>query len=518
MTPFTRLRLAAGTALVAMAATLAVTSPAGATADSPPAQTLTWSTCADGYECATAAAPLDYDRPRGEQISLSLIRMPATDPARRIGSLFVNFGGPGASGVDRLQWRGHWDWLFSPELRARFDVVSWDTRGVGRSTAIRCFETKAEQEAYFNAVPAFPATAAQEPAFYAQAADLTTRCKERGGDLINHLSTANTARDLDVMRRAVGDEKLSYLGLSYGTHVGATYANLFPNKFRALVLDGALDFQGSATGHGIDGLTKPIDTRQDVPRGLAETFDQFLTQCQTAGPERCAFAKGDVAPKARFKALTDRARVAPIVLDGESWSYTTIVSTVQGNLAHPLWWKDLATLLDRLANVQPAARAFGAVREATPKLGEQYLDNRSEAYFAINCTDSVSPRHTSTYSRLAEPEDRRVPYFGRIGVFGYMPCATWPGRDTDRFMGPWNTPTAAPILVVNNRYDPSTPLHGAQDGTAELANAQLMVIEGAGHTGMYTPSTCGEKAKRDYLFTGVLPPKNLVCAADDSPF
>lgn len=279
-----RTRLLVASVLIAVAPALVGAAPAGAQRPQPTTTPqIAWSDCADGYQCATVGAPLDYDQPRGRQISLSLIKDPATDPANRIGTLFVNFGGPGASGVERLRARGRWEWLFSPELRARFDLVSWDTRGVGRSTAVRCFDTVAQQQEFFAPIPAFPVGAAQERSFYAAAEDLGRRCRDRNGDLLDHLSSADTARDLDLLRRAVGDSSMNYFGLSYGTYVGATYANLFPDRVRALVLDGALDFVGNATGHGLDGLTKPIDTRQDVPRGIADTFDQFLRRCAAAG-------------------------------------------------------------------------------------------------------------------------------------------------------------------------------------------------------------------------------------------
>ncbi|WP_326557723.1 alpha/beta hydrolase [Micromonospora sp. NBC_01796] len=509
-------RLLVATVLIAVAPALVGAAPAAAqrpgTATAPP---VTWSDCDDGYQCATVAAPLDYDQPRGRQISLSLIKDPATDPANRIGTLFVNFGGPGASGVERLRARGRWEWLFSPELRARFDLVSWDTRGVGRSSAVRCFGTEAEQQEFFSTIPAFPVGASEERAFYAAAEDLGRRCRDRNGDLLDHLSSADTARDLDLLRRAVGDSHLNYFGLSYGTYVGATYANLFPDRVRALVLDGALDFIGNATGHGINGLTKPIDTRQDVPRGIAETFDQFLRRCAAAGAAKCAFAAGG-DPRTKFAELTARARQRPVVVDGESWSYTSIISTVNDNLPRPLWWADLAVQLERLYNA-PQTATLGA-RAARPTPGEEYLANNTEAFYATNCADSIVPGNTAIYSRLGASEERRVPYFGPIGVFDYMPCAKWPARNTDRYLGPWDRWTAAPILVVNNRYDPSTPWHGARDATAELARGRLFTIEGAGHTGMFVPSTCGERVKREYLFTGALPAPGVVCAADDDPF
>ena len=247
---------------------------------------------------------------------------------------------------------------------------------------------------------------------------------------------------------------------------------------------------------------------------MAETFDQFLTRCAAAGPAKCAFA-ADGDPRTKFAALAARARQSPIVVNGETWTYATIVSTVNDNLAHPLSWADLATQLQKLYAAPPTT--LGA-RTAKPRLSEEYLDNRSEAFYAINCADSVVPRDTAVYSRLAVTEEQRVPYFGPIGVFDYMPCAGWPAYNADRYMGPWNRWTAAPILVVNNRYDPSTPLHGARDGAAELARGHLFVVDGAGHTGMYVPSTCGERVKREYFFTGALPSPGTTCAADDNPF
>jgi hypothetical protein len=300
-----------------------------------------------------------------------------------------------------------------------------------------------------------------------------------------------------------------------------------------MVLDGALDFLGNAVGHGSDGRTKPIDTRQDVPRGIAETFEKFLADCTAAGP-RCAFSAGD--PHAKWAALAARARRQPIVLDGVAYSYASVVGLVNDNLVRQAFWPDLASTLQQLYDA-PAATA-GAATGATAagaatgpaslatrglptgRAGGQelYPDNSTDAFYAIQCADSDVPRDPQIYSRLAVTEEQRVPYFGPIGVFDMMPCAFWPARDTDRYTGPWNRSTAAPILVVNNRYDPSTPLHGAGDATAELRRARLLVIEGGGHTGMYVPSSCGERVKREYLFSGILPPEGTSCAADRGPF
>jgi len=465
---------------------------------------LAWSDCADGFQCATAAVPLDYDQPYGTKIDLSLIKLPATDPANRVGTLFVNFGGPGASGVERLRGRGQWPWLFSAELRARFDVVSWDPRGIGRSATVRCFDTEAEQQRFLGGLRDFPATAADEAAFYAGYDELARRCSEHAGSLLEHVSTANTARDLDLLRRAVGDAKLTYHGISYGTHLGAVYANLYPNRVRAMAFDGSMDFEGNATGHGDQGATVPLDTRQDVPRGAAETFGSFLRQCAAPGAD-CAFAGGDL--QAKWAALVERVKAGPITVNGETFDYTALIATVNGNLAQPELWKDTARLLQALHSA-PALKT----------LGEPYLTNRTESFNAIQCADSTFPRDQATYTRYGASEDQRVPYWGRIAVFDMMACASWRHQDTDRYTGPWNRWTSAPILVINSRFDPSTPLHGALDGAAELARTRVLTVEGSGHSTMFVHSACAEKAKREYLISGVLPPVGTTCGIDRAPF
>lgn len=466
------------------------------------ATALTWADCQDGFQCATAKVPLDYDQPSGTKIDLAVIKLQATNPSKRIGSLFVNFGGPGSSGVDRLRQRASWTWLFSPELRERFDLVSWDPRGIGRSAPVNCFDTEEEQQTFLNSIPEFPATAQDEPAFYAKYKEFAQRCEDKAGGLLDHTSTANTARDLDQLRKAVGDQKLTYHGISYGTHLGAIYANLFPNKVRAMAFDGALDFIGNATGHGDQGSTVPLDTRQDVPRGMAETFDQFLTQCAAPGAH-CAFAGGDL--KVKWRNLVAKAKAGPITIPDGTFDYVALIGTVNGALSQPETWQETAKTLQALHEAPATLRTAG------------YINNRTEAFNAIQCADSNFPVDTKVYSKYGKSEDERVPDFGRLAVFDMMGCAFWQGRDEDRYTGPWNRVTSAPILFINSRYDPSTPLHGAKDGAAELARTGFLTVEGSGHSTMFVHSACAEKAKRDYLFTGVLP-RQKTCGIDKAPF
>ncbi|RDI24565.1 alpha/beta hydrolase [Lentzea flaviverrucosa] len=477
--------------------------PAPAAVATEQAPVLSWQDCQDGFQCSTAKVPLDHDQPSGAKIDLALIRLPATDPAKRIGSLFVNFGGPGASGVDRLRARGKWEWLFSSELRARFDVVSWDPRGIGRSATVRCFDSVEEQQQFLNSIPVYPDTAAEEPAFYDGYREFVRRCEEKSGDLLDHVSSANTARDLDLLRKAVGDKKLTYHGISYGTHLGAIYANMFPDKVRALAFDGALDFIGNATGHGDQGTTVPLDTRQDVPRGVAETFEKFLKLCAAPGAN-CAFAGGDL--KQKWADLVARVTASPVTTPDGRFDRVSLISLVWDALAQPDTWQDTARVLQGVWEA-PASLTASA----------DYVTNRFEGFNAVQCSDSNFPRDPAVYSKYGRSEDQRVPYWGRAVVFDMMACAFWQGRDDDRYTGPWNRRTSAPILFINSRFDPSTPLHGARDGAAEMARTGFLTVEGYGHTSMYVRSACAEKVKREYLFTGVLPAQKT-CGIDKAPF
>jgi pimeloyl-ACP methyl ester carboxylesterase len=242
--PRRRLRRSVLAALVAVLAATLFTVPS-ATASPPPASgtgsaavpRLHWGSCGEGFEafqCATAVVPLDYDRPKGKQITLALARLPAANPSRRIGSLFLNPGGPGGSGVDFVLEAG--PFLYSDEVRARFDLVGFDPRGIMRSSPLRCYETIADLWPI-----SFPVTRAEERLWVRSDRAIARACAERGGPILDHMSTANVARDMDLLRRAVGDRKLTYAGYSYGSYLGATYANLFPGKVRALVVDGVLD-------------------------------------------------------------------------------------------------------------------------------------------------------------------------------------------------------------------------------------------------------------------------------------
>jgi pimeloyl-ACP methyl ester carboxylesterase len=256
--------------------TLLLTAAAlAASASAAQAAPLPWTACDDGFECATAQVPLDYDQPAGAKIELALIRLPASDPTHRIGTLFTNPGGPGNSGVAFVREEARS--VYTDAVRARFDVVGFDPRGVGAGTPVHCGEAPA--------LPAFPVGREQEQAFAAAQADLGRRCRGRNGALLDHLSTANVARDMDILRAAVGDAKLTFIGHSYGSFLGATYANLFPQRVRAVALDGVLDPVAWMNGPGPFSLR--VGSQQASSRALRHFLDTASRRVRGA-PSRTA--------------------------------------------------------------------------------------------------------------------------------------------------------------------------------------------------------------------------------------
>ena len=441
---------------------------------------LDWSDCGDGLECATAQVPLDYDKPSGKQISLAVTRRPADDPARRIGSLFVNNGGPGNSVIDFV--RRDAEAVYPPEVLARFDVVGMDPRGVGRSTPVRCGP--------LADLPPFPVGDDEERAFADAQAELGRRCRAHNGELLDHLSSANVARDLDRLRQAVGDAKLTFAGHSYGTVVGATYANLFPNRVRAIVLDSMLDPVAYTRGIG------PFSLRVGSQRATSDTLRFFLDSCDAAGEQRCPFAGGD------FDALMERLRQGPVL----GFTYAQAVDSVRGALSFPPAWPELAAGLAAVRDGAPLARLAAVDDEP---------DNSREALTAIACGETDNPRDPRVWPLAARIADAFTPYFGSPWAYISQACATWPGFDRDRYTGPFDR--KAGLLVVNARYDAFSSLARARR-VADLMSARLLTVEGPGHTLEGTDSACADLAVERYLVAGALPAKGAVCAQDSTPF
>jgi pimeloyl-ACP methyl ester carboxylesterase len=471
---------------------------------------LDWKPCVqDGrYDCSTATVPLDHAHPGGRTIELAVVRRKATDPRRRIGTLFFNPGGPGGPGT--VQMPQNYE-FFPREVRERFDIVSRDPRGIGNSTAVNCFGSPEEAEAWSAGHPAgFPVGERERKAYIDSFRELGRNCERRDPDLLRHVSTADTARDLDQLRRLVGERLLTYLGVSYGTILGATYANLYPDTVRAMVLDSNIA-PSAWTDDGSDQARLPTFQRIGSDRSAAATLELFLSLCGTATIEQCAFSAGSArAIRDKFDELTKRLRERPV----GPWTYARTVGDVVNSLyvVHP-GWTELARRLQELwRGLVPAAPAPPAT---TPPVPTPYLGDEQAA--AVFRGDSPHPRDPDLFTVLEEAGAVRFGDAGRYWTWAGEPCSTWPAVSANRYTGPWNKPTAQPVLVVGTTYDPSTSYADAEAMSEELADARLLTDDGYGHTALLNPSRCINDHVNRHLVDGVLPPPGTRCEPDALP-
>jgi pimeloyl-ACP methyl ester carboxylesterase len=449
---------------------------------------------------------LDWHRRGGRKISLAVARHLASRPDQRIGSLFVNPGGPGDSGVGAVTQRGE---SLDALTGGRFDIVGWDPRGSGASAPVSCFGDPAARARFWDGLPV-PSTRAGERRYLLKTRALARRCRARNGRLLAHISTADTVRDLDRLRRLVGDRRLTFLGESTGTFLGQTYVNMFPRRVRAMALDGLEDPVPYASG------TAALLARSllDVDR----LFDRFIALCQRAGPARCALA-GDGPVRKRVNGLLARLRRRPLPAPSASppgvltYGEALTVIKLEG-LPQPRGWPELARQLDA------AAEGDGSALETTVNIGfGADFHGRLEPGQALFCADSPARQNARGWPRAV----RRLEAISRIGgrVMGWLigaPCASWPVRSAERYTGPWTADTRNPILLIGTRFDPNTPLANARRVKRRLGNAALLTHDGYGHLSGADPSACVERALGRYLVSLATPRRGTVCRSDRRPF
>lgn len=489
---------------------------AAAATPAPPVPVVDWRPCAEdseaGFECASAVAPLDHDTPRdGRTVTLQLIRHRAEGPAARLGTVFFNPGGPGGAGTEELPALIE---QFPPGVRRRFDVVSWDPRGVGTSTHVQCFATDQDGIDFFAGVPfPYPVSTRERAQWMSAYTAFGTQCRSRNAELMAHSSTADTARDMDLLREALGEPKMNYIGISYGTILGATYVNMFPDRVRTAVLDGNISPSAWTNDGDPDAGRTTTGYRIGSHLGTAATFDRFLTLCATAGPDDCAFAGRNARETRRkWRELLVRARQAPIPLDGFELGYAGVVQTTSnllitvGDVGGFPGWTTLGEVLQALYE--------GGVPD--PPAPPSYA--APEAQAAVECGDSPNPTTPWRYPAVASQAFREAPDFGPVIVWGDSPCVNWGVTQEHTYAGPWDRWTARPVLVIGNTFDPSTPYLNAVRMAQELRRGHLLTVEGYGHTEMLNPSDCASRRIEDYLIDRRLPRRGLVCPQTVRPF
>jgi pimeloyl-ACP methyl ester carboxylesterase len=492
--------------LAALALAVAVAACVGAAPAA--AESIDWKPCKDaekGLECARVRVPLDWSEVAGPKISLAVIRRPASKPGKRIGSLFFNFGGPGASGVETVKDTG-------PQLDrvggGRFDVVSWDPRGTGGSTHISCFADRRE-EAKFWGIYTVPIANAEWQQRMPQAVDYAKRCTKRNRDLLRFDSTADTVRDMDRLRELLGEPKLNYRGVSYGTFVGQTYANLFPDKVRAMVLDANLN---------------PFEYTNSVVRAIASGISdtdlvvrKFLELCAKAGPKRCALANGG-SPQKRMNRLVAELKRGPIPApkaDPPRLTYSDLLMRMFIGQAGPVEWPQLAAELDE------AARGDGSAIARFGQSTGSVLPRSLNAAVGLQCADKPVPPQlgSSDWPHVLRTLTDASVWNGPFNDWLlWAPCSAWTVPAVHRYTGPWNAATPNPVLVIGTRYDPRTSYRASVLVSKTLENATLLTHEGYGHTSDADPSACVERAVANYLIALATPPNGKVCQSDRLPF
>ncbi|MFT7834868.1 alpha/beta hydrolase [Saccharothrix sp. BKS2] len=522
------LTLAAGTAVSGLVGT-----GSAAAREAQGATPVEWSTCAADVlaeipeaqrtkvSCANHPVPLDHRRPGGPKITLALMKRPADDQANKVGSLFLNPGGPGGAG---LIYSAYGSSFFQPGVMERFDLIGFDPRGVGRSSPLRCFETLEEAEEVFGRMSAIPLTRTQIRDTMVATEDYTDACARTAGPLLDHMSTEAVVRDLDLLRQGVGDRQLNFVGFSYGTLIGATYANMFPSKSRALVLDGNVD-PALRTTNGAE-----YDRQR--AQGFELALDAFLKRCDADG-DRCAYSDGN--PRAKFDEVRDHLRTRSITLpSGQVVTYDGYVGRVAGDLYAPTRFKALAAWLQAVyAVLHPEAAPFSAqaqVDELPPLANRRGLaDVRplptadtpyefDDSYYGVNCSDKPFLRIPQLYPAVAAAWERESPTFGRSqATSDLLTCATWPVPRPDRYAGPWGKRTPNPVVVVGNYYDPATQYKFSQRMARQLGNARLLSVDAFGHC-ILGDSAGVDTLVTDYLVNLKAPANGQVFQPNAQPF
>jgi pimeloyl-ACP methyl ester carboxylesterase len=477
-----------------------------------------------GFDCGALDVPLNHDDPDGQTIAIELVRLPATNPQSRLGTIFLNPGGPGGSGVFFVLDVG--SSLFSDEVRARFDIIGFDPRGIHRSEPLQCFP--APWKAGSVSTLGWPYPLTLEERLARQKADnrLARACEQNGGEILRHMSTVDVARDLDLLRQAVGDEYLNYAGYSYGSFLGNVYANFFPDRVRAVVIDAVVDPIAWTTGRGLEAQTIPFFTRLRSDAGAQATLTEFFRLCDKAGPDACAFAPDS---SSRFDKLAGQLLDEPIKIDfplgGEVvlLTYPDLIGEALNSLYDSSTWPDFAVLLSLIEKRKSAEELGAALQAVRTRGGARDGGIRSsypyqvEGYPGVACSDSVNPTTYGAWPRAAAAADENYGYFGSYWTWVSSICQPWEGPVAHAYLGPFDSQTANPVLVVGNRYDPATRYESAVLVSDLLPNSTLLTLEGWGHTTLFL-SACVDEAVSKYFLTGVPPPDGTVCNQDFVPF
>lgn len=455
------------------------------------AQELKWSSCGGVLQCAELSVPMDYSKPEGPSISISMNKRPAK---KAQGSLLLNPGGPGASGLELVKESA--SAMLGRDLQRNFDIVGFDPRGVGDSTPVKC-ETAAEQDAS-RQVAVDTSTDAGLAEARKLAAEFAAQCAERTGDSLGFIDTQSAARDMDVMRAVLGDKQLNYLGFSYGTSLGAHYAQLFPQNVGRLVLDGAID---------------PSLSNDEITLGQAVGFEgevrAFMQNCLDTGD--CPFSGTLDEGLNQLRELLGQVEKTPMVAsDGRK---VPIIDFVNGFIL-PLYddamWPILSSALSEVIAGDVDTIQFFSDASAGRQNNGTYKGNTPAAFVSINCLDYPMDADLGVMRANATELLNASPTLGKYLAYGAVSCENWKFPPTGK-PGIITASGAAPIVVIGTTGDPATPYEWSEALAKQLESASLVTFEGHGHTAYGRSNECISNAVESYFLDGKVPSDGLTC-------
>jgi pimeloyl-ACP methyl ester carboxylesterase len=457
-------------------------------------QQLKWTSCYGQFQCSHLMVPIDYQELNKGRFVLKVLRFNARNQKKKLGSLVINPGGPGASGVN---YAYNSQYIFSPEILNKYDIVGFDPRGVGLSEPIHCLTDK-ETDASYSA-NSKPKSKKQLETLLREARTYVSKCETRTTNLLNY-STANSARDMDLLRSALGEKQLNYLGVSYGTYLGTLYAKYFPKNVGRMVLDGAIDPNSTSTEQN---LTQAI--------GFDTALNAFIDDC---------FAKSDCplgAPRSKaisqIISIFDKAAKSPLTgnPDRPVTESLVVLGTASALYDSTTGWPQLR---DAIREAQSGAGTkFLALADAYTQRATDgtYGNNETDASFVIDCLDWRNVQSTAQMKSDAKTFATQAPVFGPYLAYAGLSCQFFPVISEKR--NPITAIDTTPIVIIGTTRDPATPYIWAEDLHKVIHNSRLISLDGDGHTGYGHGSNCVDSAVDAYLLSGKLPKKDLFCTS-----
>ncbi|WP_307852476.1 alpha/beta hydrolase [Glaciihabitans sp. dw_435] len=460
-------------------------------------QTLIWKDCDDGAQCTTAIAPMDWDNPSTDtDISLALTRHVAT--GKKLGSLFVNPGGPGGSGYDFVH--DDVDSAVQPALAKSYDVIGWDPRGVGRSSAVKCYDD-AQLDDFLYDIPAAPVDTPEYDAETIQASkDFGAACLKNTGQLLNFVDTQSTVRDLDMLRAIVGDTALNYLGYSYGSDIGMYYADRFATKVGKMVLDGSTD-----------STVTSFDVTLAQTAGFELALRNYLTACPKT--DDCPFTGNMTADLATIHGLYETLDAKPLTApDGRKLTAGVLDTAMSMALYDESSWPYLSDLFSEVEAGTTTTAFYLSDFYYGRDTDGTYADNSTEAFVAISCLDYPAVTDPAEIARENAELLKASPTTAQTSDLGDVTCANWPFQHRGGAAKVVTGAGAAPILIVSTTGDPATPYQWGVALSHQLQSAHLVTNNGEGHTGYNGDSRCVNTTVDNYFTKGTVPDADPKCA------